>query len=108
MHYLAWAPLRKQIQSVLHFTGISTMPRPFASGSRQAPDPYDQFLEQRGFYRKHTARDSSCLFRSISEQMYDTQLHHLIIRQRCVDYMRKCKSLFQKVIVFLMHFFGEK
>lgn len=71
------------------------MQRPFASGSRQAPDPFDQFLEENGYYRKHTARDSSCLFRTISEQMFDTQMHHLSIRKSCVDFMRKNKTIFQ-------------
>ncbi|KNC26490.1 Protein ovarian tumor locus [Lucilia cuprina] len=70
------------------------MQRQFTSGSRQAPDPFDQFLEEHNFYRKHTARDASCLFRVISEQMYDTQLHHLAIREKCVTYMRKHRKHF--------------
>lgn len=74
------------------------MQRQFTSGSRQAPDPFDQFLEENNFYRKHTARDSSCLFRVISEQMYDTQLHHLIIRKKCVRYMRKHSEFFQPLV----------
>lgn len=78
--------------------------RPFSSGSRQAPDPHDNFLEQAGFYRKHTARDSSCLFRTISEQMYDTQNHHLAIRESCVSYMRKNKLYFQNVSIFLQSY----
>ena len=43
--------------------------RKFSPGSRKAPDPIDQFLEEQGFYRKHTARDSTCLFRALSEQV---------------------------------------
>ncbi|KAM7349309.1 ovarian tumor isoform 2-T2 [Cochliomyia hominivorax] len=70
------------------------MQRQFTSGSRQAPDPFDQFLEEHQYYRKHTARDASCLFRVISEQMYDTQLHHLEIREKCVTYMRKHRKHF--------------
>ncbi|XP_073833892.1 ovarian tumor isoform X2 [Musca autumnalis] len=72
--------------------------RQFTSGSRQAPDPYDQFLEEHQYYRKHTARDASCLFRVISEQMYDTQLHHLAIREKCVNYMRKHRKFFQNLV----------
>lgn len=52
--------------------------RPFSSGSRPTPDPYDKFLDLNGFYRKHTARDSSNLFRVVSEQLYDTQDHHQV------------------------------
>ncbi|XP_055909119.1 protein ovarian tumor locus isoform X2 [Eupeodes corollae] len=74
------------------------MQRPFTSGSRQAPDPFDQYLEENNFYRKHTARDASCLFRTISEQVYDTQQYHLTIRKRCVSYMRKHRSYFESQV----------
>lgn len=52
--------------------------RPFAAGSRITPDPFDRYLDERGFYRKHTARDSTNLFRVISEQLYDTQDYHQV------------------------------
>lgn len=52
--------------------------RPFSAGSRPTPDPYDQFLDSHGFYRKHTARDPTNLFRVVSEQLYDTQDHHQV------------------------------
>lgn len=74
------------------------MERAFSSGSRQAPDPIDQFLEGHNYYRKHTARDASCLFRVISEQIYDSQLHHLAIREMCVSYMRKHWQFFQRLV----------
>ncbi|XP_068159408.1 protein ovarian tumor locus isoform X2 [Drosophila tropicalis] len=61
--------------------------RPITSGSRQAPDPYDQFLESRCLYRKHTARDASSLFRVIAEQMYDTQMLNYEVRLECVRFM---------------------
>jgi len=32
--------------------------------------PMDQWLESQGYYRKHTARDGSCLFRAVSEQVF--------------------------------------
>lgn len=72
--------------------------RPFSAGSRQAPDPYDQFLEREGFYRKHTARDSTCLFRVISEQVFDVQLYHEKVRADCVNFMRKRRDLYEKKI----------
>lgn len=74
------------------------MQRPFTSGSRQAPDPFDQYLEENNFYRKHTARDASCLFRTISEQVYDTQQYHLTIRKKCVAYMRTHRSFFESQV----------
>ncbi|XP_058823307.1 protein ovarian tumor locus-like isoform X2 [Topomyia yanbarensis] len=72
--------------------------RPFSAGSRQAPDPYDQFLEQEGFYRKHTARDSTCLFRVVSEQIFDVQLYHEKVRNDCVHFMRKRREFYEKQI----------
>ncbi|KAH8368523.1 hypothetical protein KR084_012699 [Drosophila pseudotakahashii] len=72
--------------------------RPITSGSRQAPDPYDQYLESRGLYRKHTARDASSLFRVIAEQMYDTQMLHYEIRLECVRFMTLKRRIFEKDI----------
>ncbi|EDW51331.1 GM21279 [Drosophila sechellia] len=72
--------------------------RPITSGSRQAPDPYDQYLESRGLYRKHTARDASSLFRVIAEQMYDTQMLHYEIRLECVRFMTLKRRIFEKEI----------
>lgn len=77
---------------------MSVPNRPFSSGSRKAPDPYDQFLEREGYYRKHTARDSSCLFRVVSEQLFDIQKYHLKVREDCVYHMRKNKDKYEKVI----------
>lgn len=71
--------------------------RPITSGSRQAPDPYDQYLESRGLYRKHTARDASSLFRVIAEQLYDTQSLHYEIRLECVRFMTQKRRIFEKV-----------
>lgn len=69
--------------------------RQFSAGSRPAPDPYDQFLDAEGFYRKHTARDSSCLFRVVSEQIFDTQDFHERVRKDCINYMIKYRDEFQ-------------
>lgn len=76
---------------------LTTRIRQFASGSRQTPDPFDQYLDQEGFYRKHTARDASCLFRCISEQLFGSQQYHAFIREMCVNYMMKHKKLLKKV-----------
>lgn len=69
--------------------------RPFSSGSRPTPDPFDQFLDSNGFYRKHTARDSTSLFRVASEQLYDTQDYHEQIRKDCVNYMIKHREQYE-------------
>lgn len=72
--------------------------RQFTAGSRPAPDPYDQFLEPEGFYRKHTARDATCLFRVVSEQVFDTQLHHQQLRKDCVNFMIKHRDQYEQEV----------
>ncbi|XP_034135727.1 protein ovarian tumor locus isoform X2 [Drosophila guanche] len=77
---------------------LMEMVRPVTSGSRQAPDPFDQYLECHGLYRKHTARDASSLFRVIAEQMYDTQHLHYELRQECVRFMTRKRRMFDQYI----------
>lgn len=42
-------------------------------------DTVDQWLESRGYFRKHTARDSTCLFRVFSEQVNNNVQKHVSI-----------------------------
>lgn len=58
------------------------------------PDPMDLWLETQGYYRKSTARDGSCLFRAIAEQIYYTQTYHEGVRKMCVEYMRNHLEIF--------------
>ncbi|KAM9324041.1 UDP-N-acetylglucosamine transferase subunit ALG13-like [Gastrophryne carolinensis] len=54
----------------------------------------DEYLGSLGLYRKLTAKDASCLFRAVSEQLFYCQIHHNEIRKICVAYMRKNENLF--------------
>lgn len=69
--------------------------RGFSAGSRQAPDPHDQYLERENYYRKHTPRDASSLFRCISEQLFDTQHYFRRVRDECCAYMRRNRDYFE-------------
>lgn len=69
--------------------------RGFSAGSRQAPDPHDQYLEGENYYRKHTPRDPSSLFRCISEQLFDTQNYFRRVREECCAYMLRYKDYFE-------------
>ncbi|XP_069695112.1 deubiquitinase otu-like [Periplaneta americana] len=60
--------------------------------------PMDQWLEGQGYYRKHTARDGSCLFRAVSEQVYYTQAFHQNVRRECVEFIQKNKNVFQEML----------
>lgn len=73
--------------------------RAFTSGSRETPDPHDQFLDQHGYYRKHTARDISSLFRVVSEQMYGIQKYHDQVRKECIKFLQQKRNMFEKAIM---------
>nr|QAB02869.1 ovarian tumor protein [Bemisia tabaci] len=52
-------------------------------------DPVDVWLDHQGLYRKHTARDASCLYRIIAEQVYLTQMFHMHVRKQCIEFCIK-------------------
>lgn len=57
----------------------------------------DRWLDEMGFFRKHTARDSSCLFRAVSENIYNTQRYFHKVRLDCVQFMAANRHLFEGV-----------
>lgn len=58
-------------------------------------DPFDEWLETQGLYRKQIARDGSCLFRAVSEQLFLTQMEHTNVRSLTLEYMGSYKEDFQ-------------
>ncbi|XP_022206298.2 protein ovarian tumor locus isoform X2 [Nilaparvata lugens] len=58
-------------------------------------DQMDLWLETQNYYRKHTARDSTCLFRAVAEQLGLTQHCHLKLRRQVVDYVLLFEDLFK-------------
>ncbi|TFJ97119.1 serine hydrolase-like protein 2 [Platysternon megacephalum] len=58
----------------------------------------DEYLASLGLYRKLTAKDASCLFRAISEQLFSSQIHHLEVRQACVSFMRENQHKFESYV----------
>ncbi|XP_053678558.1 protein ovarian tumor locus-like [Anopheles nili] len=77
---------------------IASSKREFGAGSNEMSDNSDKFLFKQGYYRKHIAPDSTCLFRCVSELRHDIQLYHPEVRKECVEYMRNNKKLFEKEI----------
>ncbi|XP_050348787.1 putative bifunctional UDP-N-acetylglucosamine transferase and deubiquitinase ALG13 isoform X1 [Nymphalis io] len=55
----------------------------------------DRWLDEMGFFRKHTARDSTCLFRAVSENIYNTQRYFHKVRLDCVQFMASKRHLFE-------------
>ncbi|GFY46614.1 putative bifunctional UDP-N-acetylglucosamine transferase and deubiquitinase ALG13 [Trichonephila inaurata madagascariensis] len=58
----------------------------------------DGFLNCLGLYRSDVAKDCSSLFRVVSEQLFYTQVHHVKLREGCVEYMLRNKALFEPLI----------
>ncbi|XP_075797020.1 UDP-N-acetylglucosamine transferase subunit ALG13 isoform X3 [Pelodiscus sinensis] len=58
----------------------------------------DEYLASLGLYRKLTAKDASCLFRAISEQLFSCQIHHMEVRKACVSFMRENQRNFESYV----------
>ncbi|MCJ1409344.1 hypothetical protein MMC19_003423 [Ptychographa xylographoides] len=65
------------------------------------PTPADEFpvLRARGLYAGTTTGHGDCLFRALSDQLYSTGSHHLEIRARVVQHMRRHASRFKSFII---------
>lgn len=73
----------------------------------QDDDPEETFLGETTFQRALKARglemklqkgDGNCLFRAISLQIYGNPEHHMELRERCVEYMRKNEEHYKHFI----------
>ncbi|NXF44575.1 OTUD4 protein, partial [Oceanites oceanicus] len=58
----------------------------------------DEYLGSLGLYRKMTAKDASCLFRSVSEQLFSSQIHHVEVRKACASFMRQHQHKFDSYV----------
>ncbi|XP_065290353.1 OTU domain-containing protein 4-like isoform X2 [Dermacentor albipictus] len=64
----------------------------------EATQKMDEYLSSLGFWRKQIAADGSCLFRVVSEHVYNTQSKHEVVRRACVQHLREKKSIYAKYI----------
>ncbi|XP_074396906.1 OTU domain-containing protein 4 isoform X8 [Zonotrichia albicollis] len=58
----------------------------------------DRYLRSQGLYRKKVAKDGSCLFRAVAEQVLHSQSRHIDVRMACVDYLRQNREKFEAFI----------
>ncbi|XP_065499376.1 UDP-N-acetylglucosamine transferase subunit ALG13-like [Caloenas nicobarica] len=58
----------------------------------------DEYLGSLGLYRKMTAKDASCLFRAVSEQLFSSQIHHTEVRRACVLFMKQHQHKFESYV----------
>ncbi|OCT97041.1 OTU domain-containing protein 4 isoform X2 [Xenopus laevis] len=58
----------------------------------------DSYLRSEGLYRKKIAKDGSCLFRAVAEQVMHSQSEHLKIRKSCINYLRENRGQYEAFI----------
>ncbi|XP_025022663.1 OTU domain-containing protein 4 isoform X2 [Python bivittatus] len=63
-----------------------------------AEDAMDSYLRSQGLYRKRVAKDGSCLFRAVAEQVFHSQSQHLDVRMACINYLWKNREQFEAFI----------
>ncbi|XP_060103358.1 OTU domain-containing protein 4 [Heteronotia binoei] len=63
-----------------------------------ADSAMDSYLRSQGLYRKRVAKDGSCLFRAVAEQVFHSQAQHIAIRMSCINYLRKNREKFEAFI----------
>lgn len=68
---------------------------PEGSANNFTETAMDDFLARLNLYRKPIAKDGSCLFRAVSEQVYHCQAKHLQVRKDCIDFMRQNREKFE-------------
>ena len=65
---------------------------------REQEENFRTRLLQRKYVLHIIKRDGNCLFSSISDQVYGTDKHSSIIREKCMDYIEKNKLFYSQFI----------
>ncbi|KAI0216261.1 OTU domain-containing protein 4 [Lamellibrachia satsuma] len=60
--------------------------------------PMEEYLATLGLWRKPIAKDGSCLFRAVSEQLFHTQVFHLKLREDCARYLDAHQQQFEAFV----------
>ena len=68
------------------------------AGPREDATPMDAYLQKLGLYRKLVAKDGSCLFRAVAEQVLHSQSRHVEVRMACIHCLRENREKFEAII----------
>ncbi|XP_014441392.1 OTU domain-containing protein 4 isoform X2 [Tupaia chinensis] len=68
------------------------------AGPCEDATPMDAYLRKLGLYRKLVAKDGSCLFRAVAEQVLHSQSRHVEVRMACIHYLRENREKFEAFI----------
>ncbi|XP_030751625.1 uncharacterized protein LOC115879113 isoform X2 [Sitophilus oryzae] len=62
------------------------------------PGVVDNWLDNLELYRKNVAYDETCLFRAVSEQLFECQIFHERVRRECIEYGKDHFNQFMHLI----------
>ncbi|XP_030018671.1 OTU domain-containing protein 4-like [Sphaeramia orbicularis] len=65
---------------------------------RVAEKQMDDYLKTIGLHRKKIAKDGSCLFRAVAEQVLYCQSYHTEVRAQCVEFLKKNRDSYEAFI----------
>ncbi|XP_034532067.1 OTU domain-containing protein 4 isoform X2 [Notolabrus celidotus] len=69
-----------------------------SSEERGAERQMDDYLKSIGFQRKKVAKDGSCLFRAVAEQVLHCQSLHTNVRAKCVEFLKQNRENYEAFI----------
>ncbi|XP_060922618.1 OTU domain-containing protein 4 [Limanda limanda] len=69
-----------------------------ASEERGAEKLMDDYLRSIGLHRKRIAKDGSCLFRAVAEQVLHCQSLHTKVRAKCVEFLKQNRGNYEAFI----------
>ncbi|XP_068163687.1 OTU domain-containing protein 4 [Antennarius striatus] len=58
----------------------------------------DDYLKSIGLHRKRVAKDGSCLFRVVAEQVLHCQSLHTVVRAKCVAFLRRNREQYEAFV----------
>uniref|UniRef100_UPI003AB0E691 uncharacterized protein n=1 Tax=Centroberyx gerrardi TaxID=166262 RepID=UPI003AB0E691 len=68
------------------------------SNEERAEKCMDDYLKSLGLHRKKIAKDGSCLFRAVAEQVLLCQNLHTKVRAKCVDFLKRNRESYEAFI----------
>lgn len=66
--------------------------------SQNLEENFRNNIQRINFFIKDVQGDGNCLFRAVSDQVYGNENFHMIIREKCMDYIQAEREFFEKFI----------
>lgn len=66
---------------------------------KKKEEEFTKLLARKNLQIKPVGGDGNCLFRAVSDQIYNSELHHRAIRRFCLDYIELEENFFKNYVV---------